>query len=132
MLRDGSREQGWNGIANLPDLLLKVAGEYKRIIKTLEPSGFANGYAAMISIMDKTPRAGIGKIGCDCLSDAVTMQATVGLAQVFDFPASVKPAASVQILIAATFGNFFQFLFDKFLIMLAGEMIGQSPRTFAT
>ncbi len=29
MLRDGARKQGWNGIANLPDLLLKIAGEYK-------------------------------------------------------------------------------------------------------
>jgi hypothetical protein len=83
-----ARKQRRNGIANLPDLLLKVAGEYERIIETLEPSGFANGYAAMIAVMNKTPRARIGKVRRDGLCDAVTMQATISLAQIFDFPIS--------------------------------------------
>ena len=80
MFREGTRQQGGNGIANLPDLLLKIAGNNKRIIKTLEAGSFANGYAAMIARMDKMSGAGIGKVGRDGLRDAMTMRTPKSIA----------------------------------------------------
>ena len=132
MFRNGSRKQRRNGIANLSDLFLKIAGENKRVIKALKSGGLANGEAAMIAIMDETPGAGIGKVRRDSLRDAMPMETTIGLAQIFDFSAPVEPAAPIQILIAATFGNLLQLFFDEFFIMFAGEMIGQNPCALAT
>lgn len=61
MLRQRTRKQGRNSIANLTLLFLALAANNERIVKTLKPCGFTDSYAAMFAVMDKTPGAGIGK-----------------------------------------------------------------------
>jgi hypothetical protein len=102
-----TREQWGNSVTNLTLLLLALTAKNKCVVETLKPRGFANGDASVFSIVDKSTRAGIGKIGGDGLRDSVAMQTPICLAQVFNFSSTVKTTAPIQILIAAAFWNFF-------------------------
>ena len=61
----------------------------------------------------------------------MTMQSSVGLAQIFDFAPSVEPAAPVQILIASALGNLLEFLLNELLGVLTSEVVGKEPSAMA-
>ncbi len=56
---------------------------------------------------------------------AVAMQASVGLAEIFDFTPPVKAASPVEVLVAPAFFDLLQLLLNKVGIMVSRRMVAQ-------